>query len=103
MTGEGGGKISKTVPLLDRRWGTRKKKTGSNGVLKKRGETMAKDGTHCGGRRIRAGDKPDVLADKSAGGRAANIMELPVTELDGADQSDEHCFSKRTWRLFLKR
>ena len=34
---------------------------------------------------IRAGDKPDVLADKIAGGRAANIMEFPMTELDGAD------------------
>ena len=49
---------------------------------------MAKDGTHRGGRRIRAGDKPDALADKIAGGRAANIMEFPMTELDGADLAD---------------
>ena len=46
---------------------------------------MARDGTHRGGRRIRAGDKPDALADKIAGGRAANIMEFPMTGLDGAD------------------
>ena len=49
---------------------------------------MAKDGTHRGGRRIRAGDKPDALADNIAGGRAANIMEFPMTELDGADLAD---------------
>ena len=49
---------------------------------------MAKDGTHRGGRRIRAGDKPDALADKIAGGRVANIMEFPMTELDGADLAD---------------
>ena len=49
---------------------------------------MAKDGTHRGGRRIRAGDKPDALADKIADGRAANIMEFPMTELDGADLAD---------------
>ena len=49
---------------------------------------MAKDGTHRGGRRIRAGDKPDALADKIAGGREANIMEFPMTELDGTDLAD---------------
>lgn len=46
---------------------------------------MAKDGTHRGGRRVRAGNKPDALAEKIAAGRAANIMEFPMTELDGAD------------------
>ena len=31
---------------------------------------MAKDGTNRGGRRIRAGDKPEALADKIAKGKA---------------------------------
>ncbi len=48
---------------------------------------MAKDGTHRGGRRVRAGDKPEPLADKIAGGKEATIMELPVTELDGTELS----------------
>ncbi len=44
---------------------------------------MAKDGTNRGGRRVRAGDKPDALADKIAAGRKAQILEPPITELDG--------------------
>lgn len=38
---------------------------------------MAKDGTNRGGRRVRAGDKPDALADKIVGGREATVMEFP--------------------------
>ena len=38
---------------------------------------MAKDGTNRGGRRVRAGDKPQPLADKITKGRAANILEVP--------------------------
>lgn len=34
---------------------------------------MAKDGTNRGGRRIRAGDKPEALADKIDKGKAATI------------------------------
>ena len=49
---------------------------------------MARDGTNRGGRRIRAGDKPEPLADKIAGGRTAHIMEFPMTELDGTDLVD---------------
>ena len=49
---------------------------------------MARDGTNRGGRRIRAGDKPEALADKIAGGRTAHIMEFPMTELDGTDLVD---------------
>ena len=49
---------------------------------------MAKDGTNRGGRRIRAGDKPEPLADKIAGGREATVMEFPMTELNGADLTD---------------
>ena len=35
---------------------------------------MAKDGTNRGGRRVRAGDKPDALADKIANGREASAV-----------------------------
>lgn len=54
---------------------------------------MAKDGTNRGGRRVRAGDKPQPLAEKITAGRAARILEPadlrpePMTEtpdLDGA-------------------
>lgn len=36
---------------------------------------MAKDGTNRGGRRVRAGDKPQALADKIAAGKGAKILE----------------------------
>ena len=36
---------------------------------------MAKDGTNRGGRRVRAGGKPDPLADKIAKGKAAKVLE----------------------------
>ena len=47
---------------------------------------MARDGTNRGGRRVRAGDKPDALADKIARGKTAQVMDLPITELDGTDE-----------------
>ena len=47
---------------------------------------MAKDGTNRGGRRVRAGDKPDALADKIARGKTAQVMDLPIAELDGTDE-----------------
>jgi len=46
---------------------------------------MAKDGTNRGGRRVRAGDKPDDLVKKIQKGKAAQVMEFPVTELNGED------------------
>lgn len=48
---------------------------------------MAKDGTLRGGRRVRAGSKPDALADKITAGKAANakVMDLPIADLDGED------------------
>ena len=52
---------------------------------------MAKDGTNRGGRRVRAGYKPDALADKIAGGREATVMEFPMTELNGAELTNERC------------
>ena len=45
---------------------------------------MAKDGTNRGGRRIRAGDKPDALVDKIAAGRKAEVLEPPMSDLYGA-------------------
>ena len=54
---------------------------------------MAKDGTNRGGRRIRAGDKPQPLAEKITKGKTAQILEIPeirpeslleAEELDGA-------------------
>lgn len=38
---------------------------------------MAKDGTYRGGRRVRAGDKPQPFMDKIAAGKAARILEPP--------------------------
>ena len=46
---------------------------------------MARDGTNRGGRRVRAGDKPDALLDKIQKGRPAQVMELPITPLEGTD------------------
>ena len=41
---------------------------------------MAKDGTNRGGRRIRAGDKPEALADKIDKGKAPHRHRIdPVT------------------------
>lgn len=54
---------------------------------------MAKDGTNRGGRRVRAGDKPQALTDKITKGKAAKVLEVPdlqpesileVEDLDGA-------------------
>lgn len=54
---------------------------------------MAKDGTNRGGRRVRAGDKPQALSDKITKGKAAKVLEVPdlhlesileVEDLDGA-------------------
>ena len=38
---------------------------------------MAKDGTLRGGRRARAGERPEALADKIAKGKATKILEVP--------------------------
>jgi hypothetical protein len=43
---------------------------------------MAKDGTYRGGRRIRAGDKPEPLADKITKGKSAKVLELPDLEVE---------------------
>lgn len=51
---------------------------------------MAKDGTQRGGRRPKAGSKPDALADKIAKGNPAAVMQLPITELEGSELSGEN-------------
>lgn len=45
---------------------------------------MAKDGTNRGGRRVRAGDKPDALADKITSGRSAEVLDFGIPDLKGA-------------------
>lgn len=48
---------------------------------------MSKDGINRGGRRVRAGAKPEALNDKLAAGRPATRLttpaELDVFDLDG--------------------
>lgn len=46
---------------------------------------MAKDGTNRGGRRVRAGGKPEALADKIQQGKEATIMKVPVSDFEGTD------------------
>ena len=46
---------------------------------------MARDGTNRGGRRPRAGRKPQVLSDKVADGQPANVLEFPGVDLGGVD------------------
>ena len=49
---------------------------------------MAKDGTNRGGRRIRAGDKPDSLVDKIAAGRKAEVITFEGEELNAGSLGD---------------
>ncbi len=53
---------------------------------------MAKDGTNRGGRRVRAGDKPQPLADKIMAGKAAKVLEVrelhPESMLEADDLDD---------------
>lgn len=46
---------------------------------------MAKDGTLRGGRRVRAGDKPDPLIEKIQKGRPARVMDFAVNDLSVED------------------
>ena len=49
---------------------------------------MAKDGTNRGGRRVRAGAKPDPLSEKLAKGLIATRLEDPLAnpfDFEGAD------------------
>lgn len=52
---------------------------------------MAKDGTNRGGRRVRAGAKPDPLNEKVAAGRPATRLEDPLAtpfDFEGSDIPD---------------
>ena len=49
---------------------------------------MARDGTYRGGRRVRAGDKPDTLADKIASGNSAQILDFPDFDLNGVPEGE---------------
>lgn len=46
---------------------------------------MARDGTNRGGRRPRAGRKPQALSDKVADGQTAHVLEFPGVDLGGVD------------------
>ena len=50
---------------------------------------MAKDGTNRGGRRVRAGEKPEPLADKIMAGKAALVLEVPDFQPETALVVDE--------------
>jgi hypothetical protein len=50
---------------------------------------MAKDGTIRGGRRVRAGKKPQSLADKIASGKDARVLEIPDIQPESELEADE--------------
>ena len=50
---------------------------------------MAKDGTNRGGRRVRAGDKPQSLADKITSGKAAKILGAPELQPESMLEAEE--------------
>ena len=49
---------------------------------------MAKDGTNRGGRRVKAGSKPDSLADKMKLGRSAKVFEPLDFDIDDDFETD---------------
>lgn len=65
-------------------------KQGINQIIEKGVVKMAKDGTYRGGRRVRAGDKPDPLVDKISAGVAARILNADDldTDFEAEDFSD---------------
>jgi len=50
---------------------------------------LAKDGTTRGGRRVRAGAKPQALADKITNGKAAKILEMPELHPESLLEAEE--------------
>lgn len=71
------------------------------------GGLAAKDGTNCGGRRVRAGAKPDPLKDKLEVGKPASRLlepaDLDPFGLDGVDMGEgavlDGEYYARTFRL----
>lgn len=53
---------------------------------------MSKDGTYRGGRKVRAGNKPDSLVDKIASGRSARIFEPVDLEDETLFEVDDNDF-----------
>ena len=53
---------------------------------------MAKDGTNRGGRRVRAGTKPDALSDKIADKRTAKVLEPLDFDIDDSFEADDLIF-----------
>ena len=49
---------------------------------------MAKDGTNRGGRRVKAGSKPDSLTDKMKLGRSAKVFEPLDFDIDDEFEAD---------------
>jgi len=50
---------------------------------------VAKDGTNRGGRRVRAGDKPQPLAEKITAGKTAKILETPELQPESMLEAEE--------------
>lgn len=50
---------------------------------------MAKDGTNRGGRRVRAGDKPQPLVDRITAGKAAKVLEVRELHPDSILEAEE--------------
>ena len=50
---------------------------------------MAKDGTNRGGRRVRAGTKPDALVEKIADKRSAKVLEPIDFDIDDSFETDD--------------
>lgn len=50
---------------------------------------MVKDGTNRGGRRVRAGTKPDALTDKIADKRSAKVLEPLDFDIDDSFETDD--------------
>lgn len=64
-------------------------KQGIKPLHRKEVISVAKDGTNRGGRRVRAGDKPQPLTDKIAKGKAAKILEIPDLKPETLLEADE--------------
>ena len=67
---------------------------------------MAKDGTDRGGRRVRAGVKPDPLYEKFSAGRPATRLEDPLAtsfDFEGSDIPDGAVLYRETWEWLDER
>lgn len=58
-------------------------------MAEKEAKIMAKDGTNRGGRRVRAGTKPDALVEKIADKRSAKVLEPIDFDIDDSFETDD--------------